>query len=107
MTKSRIRVMGCFHAFSHTFLVGDVDWNGRLDVGVFREELDCGADEYAPSDPRYTRGPIRWHVFRQAEKSWSYDSAYDNVLPRGFGELPLIGLEKTPVELVMQLLKSR
>ncbi len=77
VTKSRARIMGCFAAVSHSFLVADVNQDGRQDLGVIREEMRCeerrdpeGID--GVTGPHYSRAPVRWYVC--SPEGWSHDA---------------------------------
>ena len=109
ITKWRVRGMGCFSATAHRFLVGDVNADRRLDLGVIKETISCDDPDGSPAvgtGPMYEVHPIRWYVF--ANNMWEHDLTFDRRLPRqGYAELPLIGLRQSPVEFVLGLLEGR
>jgi hypothetical protein len=108
ITKDRHRVMGCWHASYHTFLVGDVDRDGLSDVGAIAERIWCeervDGDLDVVTGPFHVVEPVRWHLLR--DSAWSYDSTFDDYLPVEYRELPLIGLVQTPVEFVKALQRT-
>jgi len=65
VTKSRVRVMGCFSATFHFFVIGDINRDGLIDIGVVKEELRCVWIENMPdiSGPFYEQLPIQWYVY--------------------------------------------
>lgn len=108
VTKSRLRVEGCFSALSNRFLIADVNHDRQMDIGIKKEELSCVLKSYddieTMAGPYYKQSPIKWYPYDG--KSWSYDNQYDGLIPFKFKELPLIGMERTTVESVMQYYKE-
>lgn len=107
ITKSRGRQMGCFAATFHAFFVGDVDGDGAADLGVRPERVACRPDASRdesdlelPLRPVYERSPLRWYTF--TGDGWTYDGAHDGRVPPARRELPLLGLDMTPVDFVRQ-----
>ena len=121
-SKSRGRFSGCFSAHFHHLAVGDVNCDGRLDIGVTEERLECesgihdapGADPESATmtsrprrnQPSHGVGPRRWHV--AVGNVWVAEPDHDDRLPcGGLRELPLIGLVKSPVDFVLETYTSR
>lgn len=107
ITKSRGRVVGCFSATFHGFFVGDVDGDGAVDLGVRSERVACRPDASRdapdlepPLRPVYERSPLRWYTF--TGNGWTYDGEHDESVPPDRRELPLLGLDMTPVDFVRQ-----
>lgn len=112
LTKGRVRVMGCFFANFHSFIIGDINNDRLIDIGVTKEEVKCEEvyDKEQEVDrmvgPSYIKHPIRWYLF--VGDCWKYKRYYDGKLPRtGYLKLPLIGLEKSPVDFVKKLYRGR
>jgi hypothetical protein len=108
ITKSRVRVMGCFSATFHSFIIGDINRDGLTDIGVVKEEMICERvyDEEKETDsmlrPYYEKFPIRWYVYMVAQ--WKYEPAFDGKYPdREFSRLPLINLAKSPVDFLKEI----
>ena len=103
VTKSRVRVMGCFSAMFHCFVIGDINRDGLIDIGVVKEELKCKWVNNVPvrSGPFYEQLPIRWHIYMGAH--WKYEPVFDGKSPpkRHF-KLPLINLVKSPIDFVKE-----
>lgn len=107
ITKSRGRQMGCFSATFHAFFVGDVDGDGAVDVGVRPERVACRPDASRgepdlepPLRPVYERSSLRWYTFTGDD--WTHDGEHDESVPPDRRELPLLGLDMTPVDFVRQ-----
>ncbi len=112
ITKERVRIMGCVFARFHGFIIGDINNDRLIDIGVTKEEVKCeevydkeqGVDRMV--GPSYVKHPIRWYLF--VGDSWKHKPDYDGKLPRaGYLKLPLIGLEKSPVDFVKELYRGR
>lgn len=103
VTKSRVRVMGRFSAMFHFFVIGDINRDGLIDIGVVKEELKCKWVNNVPvrSGPFYEQLPIRWHIYMGAH--WKYEPGFNGKSPpkRHF-KLPLINLVKSPIDFVKE-----
>ena len=110
ITKSRVRSEGCFAAVSHTFFLGDINNDGRQDIGAAREELKC--DRYVNPEgmdgmrgPFYVASPIQWYLF--SEGYWIESADHNGQMPTKYSELPLLAILMTPVEYVQQVLAPK
>ena len=111
ITKSRVRVMGCFSATFHSFIIGDINQDGLTDIGVVKEEMNCEPvyDEKKEIDsmlkPYYEKFPIRWYVYMVTQ--WKYEPAFDGKYPdREYYRLPLINLAKSPVDFLKEIYRK-
>ena len=103
VTKSRVRVGGCFSATFHFFVIGDINRDGLIDIGVTKEELKCewvyDEEKDGISGPFYEQLPICWYVYMGAH--WKYEPGFDGKYPsKGHLRLPLIDLAKSPIDFV-------
>lgn len=120
ITKDRVRSMGCFFATFHRFVIGDINNDHLIDVGVIREKITC-EEVYDPErevglmkGPFYEQYPVRWYVFewgrptyRQTDH-WRYSPDFDGKHPLASSlELPLIGLAKSPVDFVKEVYRGK
>lgn len=99
-TKMRIRYHGCFEArFSH-FVLSDINKDGLIDIGVFKEEIKCeiDIDGIPKKGSFYELKPVQWHVFKR--NHWEHDFSYDGNIPEQYSELPLIGIIMSPIDFV-------
>lgn len=102
VTKSRVRVMGCFSAMFHFFVIGDINSDGLIDIGVVKETLKCKWVNNIPvrSGPVYKQLPIRWYVYMG---HWKYEPGFDGKYPpKRHLKLPLINLVKSPIDFVKE-----
>jgi hypothetical protein len=108
VTKSRVRVDGCFSAVSNRYLIADVNHDRQMDIGIKKEELSCVSKTYDDIEtiagPYYRQYPIKWYPYDG--KGWLYDNRYDGLIPSKFSELPLIGMSRTTVDSVMLYYKK-
>jgi hypothetical protein len=69
---------------------------------MVKEELQCLQKSYVDVDtivgPFYKRHPVVWYVFRENE--WKPEPNFSGKFPEHFLELPLIGIERNPVDFV-------
>ncbi len=105
ITKDRFRSGGCFRAANSMFIIADVNGDGLKDIGVIQESISCAArpenpDLYLP--PQYEQKPVKWYLYTR--KSWMYGKSYDGKWVAQFAELPLIGMDKGPVDVVAYVL---
>ena len=102
ITKERIRSQGCFEASMEHYFLADVDGDGLTDIGVVKEELLClpkqDADGEAIVGPFYKKHQIVWYVFE--ENAWKLEPNFSGKFPEHYPELPLIGIDKSPVDFV-------
>ncbi len=105
--KGRVRLGGCFMAFSHRLEVGDVGCDRLLDLAVTEERIDCVEEEPGGIDhPVHRVGPRRWYL--QEGDAWVPRPELDGRLPcAGLQEVPLVGLDFGPVEYVLRLYAGR
>lgn len=108
-TKGRVRLGGCLAAWYHRFDLGDVDCDGRLDLGVVEERIDCTEDEDEETRPL---GPLlhtterRWFVL--GEDGWRERPALAGRLPCfGMRAFPPLGVEQSPVDWVLGMTRWR
>jgi hypothetical protein len=96
VSKSRDRAAGYWTAKRHRFYLQDVDADGRLDIGVLREEIRCNGAE----EPIFHAVGMRWHTYSGGR--WVANPAHDAVAPGSSvaRELRPIGLAQSPVEFV-------
>lgn len=110
ITKFRVRNAGCWEAVNHTFFLGDINKDGRQDIGAAREELKCEWYVNAEGDdgirgPFFVASPIQWYVF--SEGHWIETPDYNGQMPTEYRELPLLDIMMTPVEFVQQRLTPK
>jgi hypothetical protein len=112
ITKDRIRFMGCFFSTFHNFIIGDINNDGLIDIGVTLEKIWCEekSDEERQIDfmsgPYYKMYPIEWYVLRG--NKWEKSPQYNGIRPKeSIMKLPLIGLKKSPVEFVREIYKEK
>jgi len=100
MTKKRFRDDGCFNALMTHFLVADANGDGKLDIGVIREEIGCasGADRF--NRESYVQHFVSWYLF--TPEGWKKPSDDDDSegWTDEYAELPLIGMSLSPVDFV-------
>ncbi len=105
ITKNRVRSSGCFQAENSLFILADVNGDGLTDIGVILESISC--DE-SPKDanlyqaPQCTQKPVRWYLYSKGK--WDYSPANEGKWTDQYKELPLIGLERGPVDFVASVL---
>jgi len=122
MSQGRARYMGCIEADQHRFWIGDVNGDGLVDIGESHESIGCisgsvcsESDEepseepgaLAPSRIVHHRGPIRWHLFTGDGWTDSGDERFEGHLPPDMRALPLLAVEKGPVDFVWDVLVDR
>lgn len=103
VTKERVSSQGCFAASAERYFIADVDGDGLTDIGVIKEELQCvqstkRQDVDLIVGPFYKQEPVAWYVFR--ENAWRLDPSFSGKFPEHYLELPLIGIDRTPVDAV-------
>lgn len=102
VTKQRVRSQGCFAASAEKYILGDIDGDGLADIGVVKEELQClpkpDADVDTIAGPFYKQYPVEWYVFRG--NGWKLETSLSGKFPEHYLELPLIGIERSPVDFV-------
>jgi hypothetical protein len=109
-TKGRVRVEGCFSAWYHRLHLGDVDCDGRLDLGVVEERIACTDDENDEETP-YTvpflrTGALRWYVL--GEEGWKERPGLAGRLACfGMRAFPPLGVAQSPVDWVLSMQKLR
>lgn len=109
-TKGRVRVGGCFAAWYHRLQLGDVDCDGRLDLGVVEERIDCPGDgddaETRLLGPFRRTGELQWFVL--GEEAWRESPTLAGRLPCfGMREFPPLGVAQNPVDWVLGMTKLR
>ena len=103
VTKERVRSQGCFAASAENYFVGDVDGDGLTDVGVVKEELQCVQSKKRQDvdlivGPFYKQDPVVWYVFKG--KAWKLEPSFTGKFPEQYQELPFIGIDRSPVDVV-------
>ena len=102
LTKQRVRSQGCFAASAERYFLADIDGDGLTDIGVAKEELQCVEKEERGVDvtvgPFFQQYPVAWYVFK--ENGWKLEPGLLGKLPEHYNELPLIGLDRSPVDVV-------
>lgn len=122
ITKERYRVHGCFRAQMVHLLVADTNKDGLADIGAVKEEIWCpeiGDDEdEVPDGPAerkklpseltnivemhlYEQHNVIWYVY--TPQGWKLDPD-ETGMPDTFSELPLTGIELSPVDFVGEIL---
>jgi|CXWL01.1.fsa_nt_gi hypothetical protein len=104
VTKDRGRFLGCMSARTTHFVVGDIDRDGLTDIGIVKEQIVC--EEYPSQErdvepgrqPRYRQDKIQWFVFDRDQ--WRLRPQYEGVFLDQAVELPLIGMNFSPVDFV-------
>jgi len=109
-TKGRVRVDGCFSAWYHRFQLGDVDCDGRLDLGVVEERIDCADDENEEEAPYLVpfvrTGALRWFVL--GDEGWRERPGLAGRLACfGMRAFPPLGVAQSPVDWVLSMAKLR
>lgn len=86
------------------FLLGDVDADRLVDVGVIREGVAGRVvdEESGAVDHRFVQSLVEWHVYRDCR--WREDRAYRGKMPEPALELPLLGLVASPVDVAARRL---
>jgi len=111
ITKSRVRSMGCFWANFSNFYIYDINNDGFTDLGIIAEKIWCEhendprAERESISGPFYHKQPIKWYIFQST--SWQYNTKLNQNIPDNLIKLPLIGLSKSPVEFLIEILGNR
>jgi hypothetical protein len=102
ITKERVRSQGCFEASMEHYFLADVDSDGFADIGVVKEELQCLTKSDADGDtiigPFYKNHQVVWYVFK--ENAWKLEPNFSGKFPEHYLELPLIGIDRSPVDFV-------
>ncbi len=103
VTKERVRSQGCFTASAESYFLGDVNGDGLTDIGVVKEELECVQSKKREDvdlivGPFYKQHPVVWYVFK--EKAWKLEPSFSGKFPEHYQELPFIGIERSPVDVV-------
>ncbi len=109
-TKGRVRVDGCFAAWYHRIQLGDVDCDGRLDLGVVEERIDCTDDENEEETPYLVpflrTGTLDWFVL--GDEGWRARPGLAGRLPCfGMREFPPLGAALSPVDWVLGMTRLR
>src|SRR5579859_330498 len=100
VTKWRVRSEGCISAAAEHYLLGDVNGDGLMDIGVVKEEIECvdkvnQAEDKEWREPHYKQYSIDWYVLRG--NTWQLDTSYSGKIPGVINELPLIGSASSDV----------
>jgi hypothetical protein len=103
ITKERVRSQGCFAAKADNYYLADVNGDGLTDIGVAKEELECVQSKKRQDvdlivGPFYKEYPIAWYVFKG--NGWQLDLNFSGKFPEKYLELPLIGMDISPVDVV-------
>jgi hypothetical protein len=100
VTKERVRQGGRFSAKFHSFMIGDVNNDRLIDIGVIKEDIEC------LTGPLYKQEPVRWYVF-EGNRWKNLPNFVGKFPPAGQLKLPLIGMAKSPVDFVKQICPDR
>ena len=102
ITKERVRSQGCFEASIERYFLADVDSDGFTDIGVVKEELQCLTKSDADGDtiigPFYKNHQVVWYVFKK--NVWKLEPNFSGKFPEHYLELPLLGIDRSPVDFV-------
>ena len=108
ISKQRVRSQGCFSAAAEHYFLADINHDGLTNIGVIKEEIQCSERAHTNVDrvvgPFYNQHAVVWYVFK--DNSWKLDPSVSGKFPdsdpktQQASELPLIGMEKTPVDFV-------
>lgn len=101
ITKGRGRAEGCLSAAVEHYYLADVDGDGLTDIGALREEFQCidGAGRYGNiAGPFYKQDPVAWYLFKN--DGWEPEPSFLGKVPERLQELPLIGIGRTPADVV-------
>lgn len=101
ITKERSFGQGCWHARMVHFIVADVNQDGRADIGTINEEIRCPEGQEMWEGDSYEQHPLHWYLYTADE--WKLEED-DSGWPDSYAELPLIGIEISPVDFVGQIL---
>jgi hypothetical protein len=100
ITKERFRADGCFSAQMAHFLISDINQDGFADIGIVKEEIRCPEGEDSTEGPFYVQHAIHWYQYTSS--GWVRE-AEDAGWPDRYTELPLIGMDISPVDFVGQV----
>jgi hypothetical protein len=101
ITKGRVRAEGCLSAMVEHYYLADMDGDGLADIGVVREEFQCidGAGRYGNmAGPFYKQYPLDWYLLKG--DAWKLDTSFSGKLPERFQELSLMGIGRSPADVV-------
>jgi hypothetical protein len=101
ITKERSFGEGCWSASMVHFIVSDVNQDGRADIGTIKEEIRCPEGEDLWEGDSYQQHPLHWYLY--TADGWKRETD-DSGWPDSYAELPLIGIEMSPVDFVGHLL---
>jgi hypothetical protein len=101
VTKERAFAEGCWHAQMVHFIVSDVNHDGYADIGTIKEEIRCPEGQEMWEGDSYEQHPLHWYLF--SKNGWKREED-DSGWPDSYVEIPLIGIETSPVDFVAQVL---
>ena len=105
ITRSRVRMDGCFSALYTTALISDINKDGLMDLGLTQEEMICvEEDGTVNADPFYQKHPIHWYTLLTNE--WEYNKFLHGASSTS-PSWTLPGLPKSPVEFVKEILNRK
>ena len=99
ITKERIFGEGCWYARMVHFIVADVNQDGFADIGTIKEEIRCPEGQEMWEGDSYEQHPLHWYVF--SKDGWKREEE-DSGWPDSYIEIPLIGIDTSPVDFVAQ-----
>jgi len=105
ITKQRFRDVGCWYARMAHFLISDINGDGLADIGIIKEEIRCleGKDRWEGES--FEQHWLQWYVYTpDGWRQENEDSDFAGEWPDQYAELPLVGMESSPVDFVGQLL---
>ena len=100
ITKGRVRAEGCFSAQMTHFLISDVNQDGLVDIGTVNEEIRCPEGDDSLEGPFYQQHEIHWYLY--TSHGWEREADVSG-WPDHYTELPLIGMDMSPVDFVGQV----
>jgi len=99
ITKERFFGEGCWYARMVHLIVSDVNNDGYADIGTIKEEIQCPEGQEKWEGDSYEQHPLHWYLF--TSDGWKREED-DSGWPDAYAELPLIGIEISPVDFVGQ-----
>jgi hypothetical protein len=104
ISQSRGRNGQCHGAWSTHFLLGDVNGDGLVDVGVVREKISCQITDDSSALPthEYHQSRVEWQVYKSDR--W-HGAPTLHLIPEPTLQLPLLDAVMLPVDVVADRLR--